>query len=64
MAKGQPYFGLKGGWLTFWVTVACATDMTVSHVYQTTQASLADTVISSLATTRASSAVSSSPTTS
>ncbi|KAB8216477.1 general substrate transporter [Aspergillus novoparasiticus] len=30
MAKGrfsQPYFGLKGGWLTFWVTVACATDM-------------------------------------
>ncbi|KAE8154076.1 general substrate transporter [Aspergillus avenaceus] len=22
-----PYFGLKGGWLTFWVTVACATDM-------------------------------------
>lgn len=23
----QPYFGLKGGWLTFWVTVACATDM-------------------------------------
>ncbi|KAE8352514.1 general substrate transporter [Aspergillus coremiiformis] len=32
MAKGrfsQPYFGLKGGWLTFWVTVACATDMTL-----------------------------------
>ncbi|KAI1633668.1 general substrate transporter [Biscogniauxia mediterranea] len=24
-----PYFGLKGGWLTFWVTVACATDMTL-----------------------------------
>jgi MFS family permease len=23
----EPYFGLKGGWLTFWVTVACATDM-------------------------------------
>ncbi|KAJ0335802.1 hypothetical protein COL922a_008759 [Colletotrichum nupharicola] len=23
------YFGLKGGWLTFWVTVACATDMTL-----------------------------------
>lgn len=23
----QPYFGMKGGWLTFWVTVACATDM-------------------------------------
>ncbi|KAK3393910.1 general substrate transporter [Podospora didyma] len=22
-----PFFGLKGGWLTFWVTVACATDM-------------------------------------
>jgi hypothetical protein len=29
--RGQmaPYFGLKGGWLTFWVTVACATDMTL-----------------------------------
>ncbi|KAI1331975.1 general substrate transporter [Xylariaceae sp. FL0255] len=25
----EPYFGLKGGWLTFWVTVACATDMTL-----------------------------------
>ena len=25
----QPYFGLKGGWLTFWITVACATDMTL-----------------------------------
>lgn len=24
-----PYLGLKGGWLTFWVTVACATDMTL-----------------------------------
>lgn len=24
-----PYFGLRGGWLTFWVTVACATDMTL-----------------------------------
>ncbi|TDZ46811.1 Sugar transporter STL1 [Colletotrichum trifolii] len=23
------YFGLKGAWLTFWVTVACATDMTL-----------------------------------
>ena len=23
----QPYFGLKGTWLTFWVTVACCTDM-------------------------------------
>ncbi|KAF9871926.1 sugar transporter [Colletotrichum karsti] len=23
------YFGLKGGWLTFWVTIACATDMTL-----------------------------------
>ncbi|RAK96494.1 general substrate transporter [Aspergillus ibericus CBS 121593] len=27
MANSKPYFGLKGGWLTFWVTVACATDM-------------------------------------
>ncbi|KAJ5886989.1 uncharacterized protein N7473_009663 [Penicillium subrubescens] len=27
--KNQPYFGLTGGWLTFWVTVACATDMTL-----------------------------------
>ncbi|KAI0882812.1 general substrate transporter [Annulohypoxylon maeteangense] len=25
----QPYFGLKGQWLTFWITVACATDMTL-----------------------------------
>ncbi|KAJ5151581.1 hypothetical protein N7492_009876 [Penicillium capsulatum] len=25
--SSQPYFGLRGGWLTFWVTVACATDM-------------------------------------
>ncbi|PQE04858.1 sugar transporter protein [Rutstroemia sp. NJR-2017a BBW] len=24
-----PYFGMKGNWLTFWVTVACATDMTL-----------------------------------
>ncbi|KAL0258638.1 hypothetical protein SLS55_006135 [Diplodia seriata] len=24
-----PYFGMRGGWLTFWVTVACATDMTL-----------------------------------
>ena len=23
------YFGLKGGWLTFWVSVACSTDMTL-----------------------------------
>ncbi|KAF6841018.1 sugar transporter [Colletotrichum musicola] len=23
------YFGLKGAWLTFWVTIACATDMTL-----------------------------------
>ncbi|KAF2254942.1 general substrate transporter [Trematosphaeria pertusa] len=25
----QLYFGMKGPWLTFWVTVACATDMTL-----------------------------------
>ena len=24
-----PHFGLTGGWLTFWVSVACATDMTL-----------------------------------
>lgn len=24
-----PYFGMTGGKLTFWVTVACATDMTL-----------------------------------
>ncbi|CZT20430.1 probable sugar transporter STL1 [Ramularia collo-cygni] len=23
------YFGLRGGWLTFWMTVACGTDMTL-----------------------------------
>ncbi|KAI1811163.1 hexose carrier protein [Poronia punctata] len=27
--KEQPYFGLKGKWLTFWITVACATDMSL-----------------------------------
>ncbi|KAJ5683382.1 hypothetical protein N7462_006547 [Penicillium macrosclerotiorum] len=27
--KKEPYFGLTGGWLTFWVTVACATDMSL-----------------------------------
>lgn len=25
----EPWFGLRGSWLTFWVTVACATDMTL-----------------------------------
>ena len=25
----KPYFGLRGGWLTVWITVACATDMTL-----------------------------------
>ncbi|PWY66506.1 general substrate transporter [Aspergillus sclerotioniger CBS 115572] len=25
----EPYFGLTGGWLTVWITVACATDMTL-----------------------------------
>ncbi|KAF2242601.1 sugar transporter [Trematosphaeria pertusa] len=25
----QPYFGLKGGWLTLWITIACATDMSL-----------------------------------
>lgn len=25
----KPYFGLRGGWLTFWITVACGTDMTL-----------------------------------
>ncbi|KAF3001674.1 hypothetical protein E8E14_006968 [Neopestalotiopsis sp. 37M] len=35
MAKGnglqpkEPFFGLTGGWLTFWITLACATDMTL-----------------------------------
>ncbi|KAF4303379.1 Sugar/inositol transporter [Botryosphaeria dothidea] len=24
-----PFFGLKGGWLTVWITIACATDMTL-----------------------------------
>lgn len=27
--KGKPYFGMTGAKLTFWVTVACATDMTL-----------------------------------
>ncbi|KAF9892155.1 hypothetical protein FE257_002561 [Aspergillus nanangensis] len=25
----RPFFGLTGGWLTFWLTVACATDMSL-----------------------------------
>ncbi|KAI0406778.1 sugar transporter [Xylaria palmicola] len=25
----EPYFGLRGKWLTFWITVACATDMSL-----------------------------------
>ncbi|KAF5001174.1 hypothetical protein FGRMN_1198 [Fusarium graminum] len=25
----QPFFGFGGGWLTFWITAACATDMTL-----------------------------------
>lgn len=29
--SGRPYFGLTGKWLTFWVTVACATDMVGSY---------------------------------
>ncbi|GKZ62809.1 hypothetical protein AnigIFM49718_010234 [Aspergillus niger] len=24
-----PYFGLRGGWLTFWITLACGADMTL-----------------------------------
>lgn len=27
MFGSQPYFGMTGGWLTFWVSVACSTDM-------------------------------------
>nr|POF15457.1 sugar transporter stl1 [Quercus suber] len=27
--KENRYFGLRGGWLTFWITVACGTDMTL-----------------------------------
>ncbi|KAL9101385.1 MAG: hypothetical protein Q9163_003343 [Psora crenata] len=27
--RKKPYFGLTGGWLTFWVSVACSTDMTL-----------------------------------
>ncbi|KAJ5716260.1 hypothetical protein N7493_008171 [Penicillium malachiteum] len=29
LEKKRPFFGLTGGWLTFWVTVACATDMSL-----------------------------------
>ncbi|KAL4897029.1 general substrate transporter [Aspergillus ambiguus] len=27
--RKRPYLGLTGGWLTFWITVACATDMSL-----------------------------------
>ncbi|KAI4729371.1 general substrate transporter [Aureobasidium sp. EXF-10728] len=29
LAPKQRYFGFRGGWLVFWITVACATDMTL-----------------------------------
>jgi hypothetical protein len=29
LAPKERYFGYKGGWLVFWITVACATDMTL-----------------------------------
>ncbi|THY32290.1 general substrate transporter [Aureobasidium pullulans] len=29
LAPEQRYLGFKGGWLVFWITVACATDMTL-----------------------------------
>ncbi|THY05535.1 general substrate transporter [Aureobasidium pullulans] len=29
LAPKQRYIGFKGGWLVFWITVACATDMTL-----------------------------------
>ncbi|KAF3009495.1 hypothetical protein E8E13_003424 [Curvularia kusanoi] len=29
LGSGKPYWGLTGTWLTVWVTVACATDMTL-----------------------------------
>ncbi|KAL4734363.1 general substrate transporter [Aspergillus similis] len=29
MRLTKPYFGFTGGWLTFWVSLACATDMTL-----------------------------------
>lgn len=25
----QPYFGLRGGWLLFWITVTCGVEMTL-----------------------------------
>ncbi|KAF4312614.1 Sugar/inositol transporter [Botryosphaeria dothidea] len=28
-SRKKPFMGLTGGWLTFWITVACATDMTL-----------------------------------
>lgn len=34
----QPYFGLKGRWLTFWITVACATDMVRTAALELLQA--------------------------
>ncbi|KOS37204.1 hypothetical protein ACN38_g12011 [Penicillium nordicum] len=29
LKSGKPYFGLRGGWLTFWITLACGADMTL-----------------------------------
>lgn len=32
--SSKPYFGLRGGWLTFWITVACGADMTLLGFHQ------------------------------
>jgi len=37
LAPKERYFGLKGGWLVFWITVACATDMTLFGYDQVTR---------------------------
>lgn len=29
MDRSKRYFGLRGGWLTTWITIACGADMTL-----------------------------------
>jgi hypothetical protein len=38
LAPKERYFGYKGGWLVFWITVACATDMTLFGYDQVSKA--------------------------
>lgn len=65
LAPKQRYFGFKGGWLVFWITVACATDMTLFGYDQvsTSLESAYEAIAANRCSARASSLVSSLATT-